>query len=214
MMCSRRNAPCLDRCAGTNRARQAASPSLRPLPEHGHGAQVGPALHQQRHLRNFQQPRGAVERCYPHALVGRLPLVESFRQRQVVRAQRLPVRCRSAEDRRQVLQGHLARLIEAPAQQLLRRLVVVQQLALLPGDPDGHRHVACPPAQQDDLDRLLFRHGVTDMAPSKLGWTTTAPYIPLLMWCSSGAVLQWYMNTPGKLAVQSNLRDAPGAMVM
>ena len=32
------------------------------------------------------------------------------------------------------------------------------------------------------------------------GSTMIIPYMPLAMWCTTGAVPQWYMNTPGWLA--------------
>jgi hypothetical protein len=39
-----------------------------------------------------------------------------------------------------------------------------------------------------------------------------APYMPLPMWCSTGGVPQWYMNTPGKVDFLVKLRP-PGAQL-
>ena len=43
------------------------------------------------------------------------------------------------------------------------------------------------------------------------GCTTMAPYIPLAMWASTGFVPQWYMKTPGSLALKRKVKDSPGA---
>ena len=40
-----------------------------------------------------------------------------------------------------------------------------------------------------------------------------APYIPLPMWCSAGAVPQWYMNAPANCASNSYTNDSPGRIV-
>ena len=43
-----------------------------------------------------------------------------------------------------------------------------------------------------------------------MGSTTIAPYIPFAMCISTGFVPQWYMKTPGSLALKLNVNDSPG----
>ena len=43
-----------------------------------------------------------------------------------------------------------------------------------------------------------------------VGATTIAPYMPLAMWASTGLVPQWYMKTPGSLALKRKVKDSPG----
>src|SRR4029450_6798949 len=43
-----------------------------------------------------------------------------------------------------------------------------------------------------------------------LGWTTIAPYIPFAICARTGFVPQWYMKTPGSLALNRKVNDCPG----
>src|SRR6185503_18664241 len=43
-----------------------------------------------------------------------------------------------------------------------------------------------------------------------VGETTIAPYIPLAMCASTGLVPQWYMKTPGSVALKRKVNDSPG----
>src|SRR5262249_60550363 len=43
------------------------------------------------------------------------------------------------------------------------------------------------------------------------GSTTIAPYMPLAMCARTGFVPQWYMNTPGAVALKLKVNDLPGS---
>ena len=69
-----------------------------------------------------------------------------------------PRAVRRLEHRRPLLERHRAGLVEATAEQLFGRLVVVDEVAVGVDDEDRGRQMVGELAQQDDLDRLT-RHG-------------------------------------------------------
>ena len=63
------------------------------------------------------------------------------------------------EDIGELVERHLAGLVEANAEEGFCRLVVEHQASVHPRDPDRDGDVRRPLAEEDDLDGLL-RHGV------------------------------------------------------
>src|SRR5262245_27176491 len=66
------------------------------------------------------------------------------------------------------------------------------------------------PFRYHSLETSTYWWSTLGRMPS-LGSTTIGPYIPFAMCSSTGFVPQWYMNTPGSVALKLNVKDWPGA---
>ena len=65
-------------------------------------------------------------------------------------------------------------------------------------------------ARQVPLARRRARTSGRPSAGGVTGSTTIAPYMPFAMCISTGFVPQWYMKTPGSLALKRKVNDSPG----
>src|SRR3954447_18289370 len=106
-------------------------------------------------------------RADPQLAMCRAPLVQRDRQRQFLEREVVAVAGHRLEARSPFLGRHLARLLEAHAEELPRRLVVEDERPVEADQERGRGEVRHKAARKDDLDRVLGRGDVPNLTEGR-----------------------------------------------